>query len=81
LAAAAGFTQVQVTVLAVPTGLATAAELVSWRLGMAHYAPFVRALDPAGRAALRHAAEQAMAATGPGPLIPLVVSMAVLTAR
>jgi len=81
LAAAAGFTQVKVTVLAVPTGLATAAELVSWRLGMAHYAPFVRALDPAGRAALRHAAEQAVAATGPGPLIPLVVSMAVLTAR
>ncbi len=77
-AAAAGFTRVRVTVTAVPTGLATPAELVSWRLGMAHYAPFMRSLDPAGRVAVRRAAEQAVAAVTGGA--PLVVSMVLLTA-
>ena len=81
-AAAAGFTRVQVGTVSVPTGLATPAELVAWRLGMAHYAPFLRSLDPAGRAAARRAAERAVAvsidgATGGGPL---VVEMVVLTA-
>ena len=65
-AVAAGFTRVQVHTVSVPTALATPAELVSWRLGMANYAPFLRSLDPAGRAAM--------------PDGPLVVSMAVLTA-
>jgi SAM-dependent methyltransferase len=79
LAAAAGFARVQVTTVVVPTALATPAELVSWRLGMAHYAPFLRSLDAAGRAAVRRAAEQAVATvTGPGD--PLVVSMVVLSA-
>ena len=78
-AAAAGFTSVQVRTTAVPTGLATPAELVSWRLGMAHVAPFVRSLDEPGRAALRRAAEQAVAGVaGAGPL---VVSIVVLTAN
>ena len=82
-AAAAGFSRVHVRTVSVPTGLATPADLVSWRLGMAHYAPFLRSLDPAGRAAVRRAAERAVArsidgATGGGPL---VVSMVVLTAR
>ena len=77
-AAAAGFTHAQVRTVAVPTGLATPAELVSWRLGMAHYAPFLRSLDPSGRAAARRAAERAVAAATPAG--PLVVSMAVLTA-
>jgi SAM-dependent methyltransferase len=81
-AATAGFSRVQVRTVSVPTGLATPAELVSWRLGMAHYAPFLRSLDPAGRAAVRRAAEQAVAmsiygAAGGGPLL---VSMVVLTA-
>jgi hypothetical protein len=77
-AAAAGFTGVRTRTMAVPTGLATPAELVAWRLGMAHYAPFMRSLDAAGRAAVRRAAEQAVAAvTGTEPL---VVSMVVLTA-
>ncbi len=81
-AAAAGFTRVQVRTVAVPTGLATPAELVSWRLGMAHYAPFLRSLDPAGRAATRRAAERAvaMSISAATPNGPLVVSMAVLTA-
>jgi len=78
-AAAAGFTRVRVTTTAVPTGLATPAQLASWRLGMAHHAPFLRSLDAAGRAAVRRAAERAVAAvTETGPL---VVSMVVLTAR
>ena len=80
-AAAAGFTRVQTNVAAVPTGLATPAELVSWRLGMAHIAPFMRSLDAPGRAAVRRAAEQAVAAAaGTSPMAPLVVSMVVLTA-
>ena len=78
-AAAAGFTRVRVQTTAVPTGLATPAELVSWRLGMAHYAPFMRSLDPAGRTAARRAAERAVAAVTGGA--PLVVSMVLLTAR
>ncbi len=78
-AAAAGFTRVQAHTTTVPTGLATPAELVSWRLGMAHVAPFMRSLDAPGRAAVRRAAEQAVAAAA-GPMMPLVVSMVVLTA-
>jgi len=74
-AAAAGFTRVRARVTAVPTGLATPAELAAWRLGMAHFAPFLRSLDPSARAAVRRAAEQAIADTG-----PLIVSMMVLTA-
>ncbi len=80
-AAAAGFTRVEARTMAVPTGLATPAELVSWRLGMAHVAPFMRSLDAPGRAAVRRAAEQAVAAAADsGPVMPLVVSMVVLTA-
>ncbi len=61
-AAAAGFTCVQARTMAVPAGLATPAELVSWRLGMAHVAPFMRSLDAPGRAAVRRAAKQSVAA-------------------
>ena len=75
-AAAAGFTDVRARITAVPTGLATPAELAAWRLGMAHFAPFLGSLDAPDLAALRHAAEQAVAGTG-----PLTVSMLVLTAR
>lgn len=80
-AAAAGFTRVRVRTVSVPTRLATPAELAAWRLGLAHYAPFLRSLDPAARAAVRRAAERAVASSisgaGGGPL---VVSMVVLTA-
>ena len=75
-AASAGFTGVRVAAITVPTGLSTPAQLASWRLGLAHYAPFLQSLDPARRAAARRAAEQAAAGTG-----PLVVSMVVVTAR
>jgi hypothetical protein len=48
---------------------------------MAHLAPFMRSLDAPGRAAVRRAAEQAVAAAaGADPMMPLVVSMVVLTA-
>jgi Methyltransferase domain len=74
-AAAAGFRRVRLHTATVPTGLAAPAQLASWRLGMAHVAPFVGSLDEADRAALRGAAERAVAGTG-----PLVVSMLILTA-
>jgi ubiquinone/menaquinone biosynthesis C-methylase UbiE len=75
LAAAAGFTRVQARVTTVPTGVSTPAQLVSWRLGLAHVAPFVRSLDAPRAAAVRRAAERAVAGAR-----PLVVSMVVLTA-
>ena len=76
LTAAAGFTDVRLRTVTVGTGLSTAAQLASWRLGMAHVAPFVCSLTAARRAELRRAAESAVAGTG-----PLAVSMLVLTAR
>jgi hypothetical protein len=78
-AAAAGFTEVRVRTTAVRTGLVTPAELASWRLGLAQVAPFLRSLDPTDRAAVRRAAEQAVA--GLAGTSPLVVSMVMLTAR
>jgi SAM-dependent methyltransferase len=74
-AAAAGFAVVGLHTVAVPAGLSTPAQLAAWRLGMAHCAPFVAALDPARRAGLRRAARRAVAG-----LPPVVVSMTVLTA-
>ncbi len=76
LAAAAGFSRVRQQTVTVATGLGTPAELASWRLGMAHIAPFVHSLDRPRRAGLQRAAESAVTGTG-----PLVVSMLVLTAR
>jgi len=79
-AAAAGFTAVRVRTSDVHTGLVTPAELVSWRLGLAQVAPFLRSLDAAGRAEVRRAAEQAVAGVVAGDA-PLVVSMVMLTAQ
>jgi SAM-dependent methyltransferase len=76
MTAEAGFADIRLRTVAVATGVATPAQLASWRLGMAHVAPFVCSLPPARRAELRRAAESAVAGTG-----PLVVSMLVLTAR
>jgi ubiquinone/menaquinone biosynthesis C-methylase UbiE len=75
---AAGFTDVDVRTISVVTGLAAPAELVSWRLGMAQAAPFVRALEPSARADLRRTAEQAVAAADSEEL---TIPMLVLTAR
>jgi SAM-dependent methyltransferase len=74
-AADAGFTGVRLRTITVRTGLSTPAELASWRLGMAHVAPFMASLDATRRAAVRSAAEFAVAGSG-----PLDVSMLVLTA-
>jgi SAM-dependent methyltransferase len=75
-AAGAGFTDVRIRAITVATGVSAPAQLASWRLGLAQYAPFLRSLAPARRAAVRRAAECAAAGTG-----PLAVSMLVLTAR
>ena len=77
-AASAGFTDVRVRIMTVPTGLSAPAQLAAWRLGMAQVAPFLQSLDAAQRAAARRAAEQAVAVAGTGPL---VISMLVLTGR
>jgi SAM-dependent methyltransferase len=74
--AAAGYTDVRLRTVMVDTGLSGPAELAAWRLGMAHVAPFVGSLTADRRAELRHAAQAAVAGTG-----PLVVDMLVLTAR
>jgi ubiquinone/menaquinone biosynthesis C-methylase UbiE len=78
-AAAAGFRDVRVRTTTVRTGLATPAELASWRLGLAQVAPFLRSLDATDRAAVLRAAEQAVADLA--GTSPLVVSMVMLTAR
>jgi ubiquinone/menaquinone biosynthesis C-methylase UbiE len=78
-AAAAGFTHVRVHTMTVPTPVATPAALAAWRLGMAHYAPFLHALGAQARIALWRAAGQAVAASGASA--PLAVEMTVLSAR
>jgi len=77
-AAAVGFGDVRVRTVTVATGLSSAAQLASWRLGMAHVAPFLRALDAPAREEIRRAAERAVASTGAGPLM---VPMVILAAR
>jgi len=74
--AAAGYTDVRLRTVTVDTGLSSPAELASWRLGMAHVAPFVSSLPAARQAELEAAAQAAVTGTG-----PLVVDMLVLTAR
>jgi SAM-dependent methyltransferase len=77
-AAAAGLADIRVRVVAVPTSVTTPAQLAAWRLGMAHVAPFEAGLAADRRAALRRAAESAVARSGAGAL---EVSMLTLTAR
>jgi len=76
LAVAAGWQHVEVTAIQVPTGLTAPADLVDWRCGMAHLAPFVATLGPARRAEARRAAELALAGAA-----ELVVPLLILTAR
>lgn len=72
----AGYTEVWSDVVDADTGLRTAADLVDWRLGMAHTAPYVAALPPEERARVRDAAVAAVSG-----MPSLVVAMVVLTAR
>jgi SAM-dependent methyltransferase len=74
--AAAGYTDIRLRTVAVDTGLSAPAELASWRLGMAHVAPFVASLPADRRAELRRAAEAAVTETG-----PLAVDVLILLAR
>jgi SAM-dependent methyltransferase len=77
-AAAAGYPSVRLRTAEVVTGLSTPAQLASWRLGMAHTAPFLSALDQPAREAVQQEAERAVARTGAGPL---VVEMLILAAQ
>jgi SAM-dependent methyltransferase len=71
-ATAAGYSRVDVSVVSVPSGLNTPAELVRWRLGMAHLAPFVQGLAPADLERATLAAEAALVGAPP-PVVPMVV--------
>lgn len=75
-ARSAGYATADAVGLDVATGMDSAADLVDWRLGMAHTAPWVAALAPAERDRLRRDAEAAVAG-----MPPLVVAMIVLSAR
>ena len=75
LARAAGFGSVDVDTVQVDTGFTTSADLAAWRLGMAHYAPFLARLDARSRDSLRQDVESAV-----DGLPPLVVPVLVLTA-
>ncbi len=72
LARDAGYTRVDVTTTAVDVGVHTAEQLVTWRLGMAHLAPFVASLGPGERSELRAECVDALD-DAPPLVIPLVV--------
>jgi SAM-dependent methyltransferase len=72
LAVAAGYPNVAVVEMQVETGLGTPEQLVAWRFGMAHIAPFVTALAARHRQAAFRAACQALQGA-PKLVIPLVV--------
>ncbi len=75
-ARATGFGSANAPIVEVDSGLWKPADLVDWRFGMAHTAPYVAGLAPDERARLRRDAEDAV--TG---MPPLVVQMVVLSAR
>ncbi len=72
LAHAAGFACVEVAVTPVDVGVRTPEQLVTWRLGMAHLAPFVATLGAAERSELRLECADALAGAPP-LVVPLVV--------
>ena len=77
LAARAGFADVRLSTVTVPTGLSSATELVAWRLGMATVAPFIAGLGHERQSDLRSASERAVAAAG---CPPLTARLLILTA-
>lgn len=72
LVSAAGYESVAVDRVEVATGLVAPADLVAWRLGMAHHAPFVAGLPPAERAAVRREATGLLDGT-PSLVVPMLV--------
>ncbi len=71
LAREAGFTQVEVARVEVPTGIGDPTSMVAWRWGMAHLAPFVAALDDLARRRLQARAEEAVAGL-PSIVVPML---------
>jgi ubiquinone/menaquinone biosynthesis C-methylase UbiE len=71
LAHGAGFGSAAVQVFEVDSGLETPADVVAWRLGMAHLAPFVAGLPVDVLDAARARAEAVVAQTGP-VVIPIL---------
>jgi len=72
LARDAGYSGVDVTTTAVDVGVRTPEQLVTWRIGMAHLAPFVASLGQAERSDLRVECVEALR-DAPPLVIPLVV--------
>jgi SAM-dependent methyltransferase len=75
-AASAGYDDARAIQLDVATGMDSAADLVDWRFGMAHTAPYLSGLTTENRTQVRRDAEAAVAG-----MPPLVVAMIVLSAR
>jgi ubiquinone/menaquinone biosynthesis C-methylase UbiE len=75
LARQAGFETVEVHELDVDTGLSSAGEVVRWRLGMAHLAPFATGLEEHVLARATAEAEEAVAG-----MLPVVIGMLALSA-
>jgi len=71
MARVAGYRDVTVRSVEVSAGLSTTAEMVGWRLGMAHLAPFAAALPVQRLAEARRAAELALAGA-PSLVVPLL---------
>lgn len=71
LARGAGFSDVRVVRLEVDTGLSSAADIVDWRLGMAHLAAFFQGLPAHVQVEARAAAEAAVGDTDP-VVIPIL---------
>jgi SAM-dependent methyltransferase len=76
LAEIAGYHHIDVTRLAVDTGVNTPEKMVTWRIGMAQLAPFVAGLPGSTRQEATRAAEEAVA-----DLLPVTIEMLVLSAR
>jgi SAM-dependent methyltransferase len=74
-ARSAGYDTAHAVQVDVATGMDTAADLVDWRLGMAHTAPYVAGLPADEREQVRRDAEAAVSG-----MPPLVVAMIVLSA-
>ena len=74
LVSAAGYDDVRVCERSVDVGLATAEDVVGWRLGMAHLAPWVASLPERGRRRAFEVARRAVAGHGPVEVDLLLVS-------
>lgn len=72
LAHGAGHSRVEVVRVEVATGVVDPGDLVAWRLGMAHHAPFVATLGEEERAAARHEAEDLLTGA-PEVVVPMLV--------